>query len=132
MPSIRGRLLLVALMIGATSARAADPTAVPSADVEWRRTDRTMLDLLAAGYELVSVVAASPQTRLYFLRTPGTIVKCAEQAVPPAPPAPPPQPQSGATPGAPPAMPPEPSRKAMKMTASFECSELVRASSRRP
>ena len=39
-----------------------------------------MVEFVEDGYELVSVVAPSNQTRFYFLRKPGKVVKCREEA----------------------------------------------------
>ncbi|MFO1129686.1 MAG: hypothetical protein U1E66_14770 [Rhodospirillales bacterium] len=129
--------LALLAMVGAPSVRAADvadtAAMADGAELEWRPMDRSILDLLAAGYDLVSVIAPSPQTRLYFLRASGTIVKCTEQAVPSAPPPmPPPPPGVANAPAAPPPQPQPTVRKGSgKPASNFECNELVRNSSRR-
>jgi hypothetical protein len=52
-----------------------------SASAEQRRSsEKSMAEFVADGYELVSVVAPSNQTRFYFLRKPGKVVKCREEA----------------------------------------------------
>jgi hypothetical protein len=55
------------------------PAAPPVIDGDqWRTTDRSMLDLVDEGYELVSVIVTSSQVRVYFLSKPGKIAKCQE------------------------------------------------------
>ena len=128
-----GGLLIALPVLFVTAHCLADQTTGPASQgttVGWRPTDRSIVDLLAAGYDLVTVVAASPQTRLYFLHAPGSIVRCSEQAGPlAAPPMPP-----SLSPGAPiPMMPPAPpDPKSLKMGITFECSELARAERGRP
>jgi hypothetical protein len=75
------------------------PPAASATGEQWQRTDRSMLDFIEDGYDLVSVVGASSQTRLYFLSKPGKIIKCREEAMPGAPPpVPPPPPMRGQAP----------------------------------
>jgi hypothetical protein len=52
---------------------------------EWQATDRSMLDFVTDGYDLVSVISPSLQTRVYFLTKPGQIVKCREEVTPSTP-----------------------------------------------
>jgi hypothetical protein len=67
--------------------------AVASVTVEqWQTTDRSMLDFVEDGYDLISVIPASSQARIYFLSKPGKIVKCREDATPNGPPPIPPLP----------------------------------------
>jgi hypothetical protein len=129
------------------------PPATSSNAEEWQATDLSMLDYVADGYDLVSVISASSHTRTYFLTKPGKIVKCREEAIPNSPPpTPPPPPTPGqagtfippsATPGQigtfiPP--PPAPERAgtvispaasvAASVRTEFECAVLSRRSSR--
>ena len=60
----------------------ASPPAASTNVEEWRATDLSLLDFVADGYDLVSVVSPSSHTRLYFLTKPGKIVKCREEATP--------------------------------------------------
>src|SRR6516162_1107203 len=57
---------------------AAPPVIAPVDGDQWRTTDRSMLDLVDEGYELVSVIVTSSQVRVYFLSKPGRIAKCQE------------------------------------------------------
>src|SRR5271166_5720444 len=88
-------LILVAAAVLALSDRGWSQTALvtpPAASAtveEWQTTDRSMLDLIEDGYDLVSVISPSSQTRVYFLSKPGKIVKCREDATPYSPPPPP-------------------------------------------
>jgi hypothetical protein len=56
----------------------------------WQAVDKSMMDLLQEGYRLVSVVAPSPQLRIYFLSSGVLLAKCTEEArltrLPPPPP----------------------------------------------
>ena len=71
----------VTLALGALVAFA-EPSAaekgVTTSD-QWQQTDKSMAELVEDGYELVSVVAPSNQTRTYFFRKPRKLVKCTEQ-----------------------------------------------------
>jgi len=62
------------------------PAGRPTNVDEWQATDRSMLDFVRDGYDLVSVISASLQTRVYFLTKPGQIVKCREEVTPSTPP----------------------------------------------
>ena len=66
------------------------PPELPLAGDQWQTTDRSMVDLVEDGYELVSVIASSSQARTYYLRKPGKIARCREEAalesLPPPPP----------------------------------------------
>lgn len=97
---------------------------------EWKPIPRTLSELLDADYDIVSILAPSPQTRWYFLRKPGSFVKCTEQAAlrepPPLPANLPP------APGA--AQPEHPERKiaaSPKAASTIECAELSRTPPRR-
>ena len=79
--SIRGGavLFLIAGLVLTLSDRGRSQTALPTARSnvgEWRATDLSLLDFIADGYDLVSVIAPSFYTRIYFLAKPGAIVKC--------------------------------------------------------
>ena len=72
------------------------PPAVSTNPEEWQATDLSLLDFVADGYDLVSVISPSSHTRTYFLTKPGKIVKCREEATPTGPPPiPPPPPTPG-------------------------------------
>jgi hypothetical protein len=107
------------------------PIAPPTAaTAEWQTTNRSLLDFVVDGYDLVSVVSPSPQTRLYFLTKPGKIVKCREESAPSSPPPLPPPPpvpgQAGAFPtGRVPTFMPSP-EDSTSATSEFECAELSR------
>jgi hypothetical protein len=74
-----GRCVKGILVIGAAGAvalpnsassdtRTGRPSATTAATADqWRATDRSMLDLVEDGYELVTVVATSPQVRTYLV-----------------------------------------------------------------
>ena len=120
---------------------------------EWRATDLSILDFVADGYDLVSVISPSSHTRLYFLTKPGEIVKCREEATPTGPPPiPPPPPTPGqagtfipppATPGQTGTFIPPPSAGragtvispadsvAASVRTEFECAVLSRRTSRK-
>ena len=110
------------------------PIAPPTAaTAEWQTTNRSLLDFVVDGYDLVSVVSPSPQTRLYFLTKPGKIVKCREEAAPNSPPPiPPPPPVPGQTGAFPPGRVPTfiPSPEDSTVTSEFECTELSRGASK--
>lgn len=97
---------------------------------EWKPIPKTLSELLDADYDIVSILAPSPQTRWYFLRKPGSFVKCTEQATLREPP-----PMPANLPPAPGATPPEhPERKittAPKVASAIECAELSRTAARR-
>jgi hypothetical protein len=93
---IAGAAIRLTLAFGLVTALA-NPIAAEtraSTDEQWRPTDRSMAELVAEGYELVSVIAPSNQARTYFLRKTGKVAKCREEAsldgplpaVPPLPP----------------------------------------------
>lgn len=80
-----------ALTLGASLALV-DPAAAETDTTvgdQWRQIDKTMSELVEEGYELVSVVAQSSQTRTYFLRKPGKVAKCTEATALESPPPPP-------------------------------------------
>src|SRR6516162_11932360 len=56
----------------------APPVIAPVAGDQWRTTDRSMLDLVEEGYELVSVIVTQSRARVYFLGKPGKMAKCQE------------------------------------------------------
>jgi hypothetical protein len=66
------------------------PTASTNVE-EWQATDLSILDFVADGYDLVSVISPSSHARIYFLSKPGNIVKCREEESPNNPPPTPPQ-----------------------------------------
>ena len=110
-------------------AQSAQTAASPYRD-EWKPIPKTLSELLDADYDIVSILAPSPQTRWYFLRKPGSFIKCTEQAAlrepPPLPANLPP------APGA--AQPEHPERKIVappKGTSAIDCAELSRAAGRR-
>jgi hypothetical protein len=132
------------------------PVAPPAATnaEEWQATDLALLDFVADGYDLVSVISPSSHTRTYFLTKPGKIVKCREEASsnsPPPPPPPPPTPGQAGTFIPPPATPgqtgtfiPPPSvpgragtvispadSVAASVRTEFECAVLSRRASRK-
>jgi hypothetical protein len=121
------------------------PVAPPAASTnaeEWQATDLSILDFVADGYDLVSVVSPSSRTRLYFLTKPGKIVKCREEATPTGPPPIPPPPptpgQAGTFVPTPPAqgqagafMPMPPDNVITSVRTEFECAELSRRTSRK-
>jgi hypothetical protein len=75
------------------------PVTSPAASTnveEWQETDLSILDFVADGYDLVSVISPSSHARIYFLSKPGKIVKCREEESPNnPPPTPPPLPAPG-------------------------------------
>jgi hypothetical protein len=133
------------------------PVTPPAASTnveEWQATDLSMLDFVADGYDLVSVISPSSHARIYFLSKPGKIVKCREEESPNnPPPTPPPLPTPGqggtfipppATPGRvgtfipPPSVPgragtvisPADSVAATSVRTEFECAVLSHRASR--
>jgi hypothetical protein len=58
----------------------------------WQAVDKSMTDLLLEGYRPVSVIAPSPQRRIYFLSSGAFLAKCSEDATLTRPPPPPPPP----------------------------------------
>ena len=97
---------------------------------EWKPIPRTLSELLDADYDIISILAPSPQTRWYFLHKPGSLVKCTEQATLREPP-----PLPANLPPVPGAMQSEqPERKAVaapKAASAIDCSELSRTAARR-
>ena len=105
------------------------PPATPPASAtveEWQTTDQSLLDLIEAGYEVISVISRSSQTRIYFLTKPGEIVKCQEDATPNSPPAIPPPPPTPGQAGM--FIPPPPDSSVTSVQTEFECAELSRVS----
>jgi len=102
----------------------ANPIAAESrapTDEQWRPTDRSMAELVEDGYELVSVIAPSNQTRTYFLRKTGKVAKCREEASLDGPlPAVPPLPSKGQ------AYAMLESSDVPKMRTDIECAVLMR------
>lgn len=103
---------------------------------EWTPIPRTLSELLDSDYDIVAIVAASPQTRHYFLRKPGSFVRCSESASLREAPPPPVPPLSGtaATPTPGPGLPELPNRMVppQKTTSQIDCSELTRTPAGRP
>ena len=126
------------------------PSDRPTNVDEWQVTDLSILDFLKNGYDLISVISPSSQTRTYFLTKPGKIVKCREDATPIISPptpgrvgasAPIPQPTSepiGGVVTAPSkqlgtvttAPPPLPAPDVTGFRTEFECAELLRGASK--
>jgi hypothetical protein len=148
-------LLLIAAVVLTLSGRGWSQTApvtqagAPTNVEEWRATDLSILDFVADGYDLVSVISSSAHARLYFFTKPGKIVKCREETTPRSPPpiplsptpgqagtfAPPPTPgQAGTFTPAPPgqagAFMPLPDSVIASVRTEFECAELSRRTSR--
>lgn len=126
---ILGAAIIVMLTTVATDGVAQSAaTTSPAWRDEWKPLARTLSELLESDYEIVSILAPSPQVRWYFLRKPGSFVKCTEQAMlrdlPPLPANVPPPP--GATVSQPerPSAPP-------KAGSTIECAELTRTAARR-
>jgi hypothetical protein len=120
------------------------PVTPPAASTnvgEWQETDLSILDFVADGYDLVSVISPSSHARIYFLTKPGKIVKCREEespnSPPPTPPAPP-TPGQGGTFIPPPSVPgragtvisPADSVAATSVRTEFECAVLSHRASR--
>jgi hypothetical protein len=135
-----GAVLALADRSWSQTAPASPPAASTNVE-EWRATELSLLDFVADGYDLVSVVSPSSHTRLYFLTKPGKIVKCREEATPTGPPPIPPPPptpgQAGTFVPTPPApgqagtfMPP-PDSVITSVETEFECAELSRGTSRK-
>jgi len=101
---------------------------------EWRATDLSILDFVADGYDLVSVISPTSHTRLYFLTKPGKIVKCREEAIPNSPPpvSPPPPltPEQPLTPGQAGTFISPSESVVTGLRTEFECAELSRRASR--
>ena len=136
-----GSVLLLADRSLSQTAPASPPAASTNVE-EWRATDLSLLDFVADGYDLVSVVSPSSHTRLYFLTKPGKIVKCREEATPTGPP---PIPLPPSTPGqagtsvptplapgqAGTFMPMPPDNVITSVRTELECAELLRRTSRK-
>ena len=122
--------LLLMLPCADCLAQSAQTATSPYRD-EWKPVPKTLSELLDTDYEIVSILAPSPQTRWYFLRKPGSFVKCTEQAIlrePPSLPANMPPPPGGAAP------PEHPERKTgapPKAASAIDCAELSRVAMRR-
>jgi hypothetical protein len=80
-------LTLLGLAIGSISEACAQARQAP--EDRWEAIGKPMTDLLQEGYRLVSVVAPSPQLRIFFLSKDGMVAKCTEEATQPPPPPPP-------------------------------------------
>jgi len=89
---------------------------------QWQATDRSMAELVENGYELVSVVAPSGQSNIYFLRKPGKLARCREQTTLDGPL--PPIPSFTLAKGQKSAI--LPPQEFPKMRVDIECAELVR------
>jgi hypothetical protein len=130
-PSLHWRavLILVAGTLLPLSNRGWSQTApvAPPAAEEWQATDLSILDFVADGYDLVSVISASSHTRIYFLTKPGKIVKCREEATPNSPPPIPPPPPTPGQAGS--FIPPPPDSVVASVRTEFECAELSRRAS---
>jgi hypothetical protein len=131
-PAMRWRAALIAVAGMAALSKSGWSETAPAAPSgtggeQWQTTDRTMLDFVEDGYDLVSVVPSSSQARIYFLSKPGKIVKCREDVSPTGPPpVPPPLPgQAGRPPGQPGVFIPE--NFVPSVRVEFECAELARA-----
>jgi hypothetical protein len=78
----------VVLAVGVGSISESQAQARPSGEDHWVAAG-SMTGLLEEGYRLVSVVAPSPQLRIFFLSKEGLIAKCSEEPRQPPPPPPP-------------------------------------------
>jgi hypothetical protein len=117
----------VVLAIGAVAISGtvfAQSSALQTEGDQWRPTDRTMVDLVEEGYELVSVIASSNRSRTYFLRKTGKIAKCSETTALAGPPPVPPEVVIGAR-----GTLSGPNIPAPEMRIDVECAELVRPAS---
>ena len=119
-----------AAFVFAEPASAESEAASSTVGNEWQPMNRSMVDLLLDGYHLVSVVASSPRTQVYYLQKPGTVVKCDEgqtlMDVPP-PPAIPSQLNGGVGGDMPPMMTFVPSGVSPKLRVEIACRLLVRS-----
>jgi hypothetical protein len=117
------------------------PVTPPAASTnveEWQATDLLILDFVADGYDLVSVISPSSHARIYFLTKPGKIVKCREEERPNSPPPTPPPPTPGqagtfipppATPGRAGTVISPADSVAASVRTEFECAMLSRRAS---
>jgi hypothetical protein len=70
---------IAALSFGLASAGVAVAQTPKAAGDRWQVTEQSMTDLLQQGFRLVSVVAPSPQLRIFFLSNGGILAKCSEE-----------------------------------------------------
>ena len=79
--NMRAGALCLALAFSASLSPASSLAAEPdgAAGEQWQATERSMAELVDDGYELVSVVASSGQSQIYFLRKPGKVARCREE-----------------------------------------------------
>lgn len=120
---------VILTMVAADGLAQSAATANPAWRDEWKPVPQTLSELLESDYDLVSILAPSPQVRWYFLRKPGSFVKCTEQAMLrelPARPANVPPPPGAPAPQAEGKPPPQP-----KTGSAIECAELTRTANRR-
>jgi hypothetical protein len=104
----------------AETSPAASPVIAPVAGDQWRTTDRSMLDLVEEGYELVSVIVTQSRARVYFLGKPGKMAKCQEDTTVSWPSDAPPPPVRGQTPAF------VPDNFVPETQMVIECAELAR------
>ena len=130
--ALRATLALLLMLPCADCLAQSAQTATSAYRDEWKPIPKTLSELLDTDYEIVSILAPSPQTRWYFLHKPGSFVKCTEQATlhePPSLPANLPPPPGGA------AQPEHLERKMgapSRAASAIDCAELSRGAARRP
>src|SRR5438477_1645359 len=122
-PIRRCSVVVMSAVVCALTSPVAAETNAPATE-QWQSTDKSMAEFVEDGYELVSVLAPSSQTRTYFLRKPRKLVKCREEAA-----------LDGPLPALPPAALTSGQRTALlaggspelpKMRIDISCAELVR------
>jgi hypothetical protein len=125
-------IAMLSFALGCPSGTAAQPR--NTSREHWQAVDKSMTDLLLEGYRPVSVIAPSPQRRIYFLSSGSFLAKCTEETtlarMPPPPPSallPPSEQHPASTQVAPPAQGAVASafgNFTPEMQATFECSRL--------
>ena len=78
--ALRATLALILMLPCADCLAQSAQTATSAYRDEWKPIPKTLSELLDTDYEIVSILAPSPQTRWYFLHKLGSFVKCTEQA----------------------------------------------------
>lgn len=111
------RIAILAVSLGIMFCASAQPGM--AGDDEWQPTDKSMVDLLQEGYQVVTVMSPSPQLRVYFLSDRGVLVKCSEEArLVGSPPPPPPTSGYQRTPNF------DPSSYVPEVKTKFDCAQL--------
>jgi len=111
------RIAILAVSLGIMFCASARPGM--AGDDEWQPTDKSMVDLLQEGYQVVTVMSPSPQLRVYFLSDRGVLVKCSEEArLVGSPPPPPPTSGYQRTPNF------DPSSYVPEVKTKFDCAQL--------